>query len=173
MKSAARRAIFSEKRVNTNSRLVVSRLFALNCPDSNWERQNQNLLCYHYTTVQSLRSQARCKDTQKIQIPKFYSTGSCLVLLAVGTPYEPPHLPRCRPLPKLCLSMDCTPCEPPHSPPCQPLPKLCLSMDRTPCEPPHSPPCQPLPNPCLSMAVTPYEPPYLPPCRTLLSADIT
>ena len=33
----------------------------LSCRDSNPERQNQNLLCYHYTTAQS-DARKRCKD---------------------------------------------------------------------------------------------------------------
>ena len=39
----------------------VSLLLVLSCRDSNPERQNQNLLCYHYTTAQS-DARKRCKD---------------------------------------------------------------------------------------------------------------
>ena len=41
----------------------------LSCRDSNPERQNQNLLCYHYTTAQSV-ARKRCKGTNKIQNAK-------------------------------------------------------------------------------------------------------
>ena len=42
-------------------------LISLSCQDSNLERQNQNLLCYHYTTAQSV-ARKRDKDKQKIVI---------------------------------------------------------------------------------------------------------
>ena len=42
-------------------------LCELSCQDSNLERQNQNLLCYHYTTAQSV-ARKRDKDKQKIVI---------------------------------------------------------------------------------------------------------
>ena len=42
-------------------------LCELSCQDSNLERQNQNLLCYHYTTAQSV-ARERDKDKQKIAI---------------------------------------------------------------------------------------------------------
>ncbi len=42
--------------------LCIARLWTmLSCRDSNPERQNQNLLCYHYTTAQS-DARKRCKD---------------------------------------------------------------------------------------------------------------
>ena len=39
--------------------------FLLDYQDSNLDKQNQNLLCYHYTIVQSLHALLgkRCKDT--------------------------------------------------------------------------------------------------------------
>lgn len=43
------------------------RTTVLNYLDSNQERQNQNLLCYHYTTAQSV-ARKRDKDKQKIVI---------------------------------------------------------------------------------------------------------
>ena len=45
--------------------------FVLSCRDSNPERQNQNLLCYHYTTAQTV-ARKRHKDRQKN--PKSNST---------------------------------------------------------------------------------------------------
>lgn len=42
------------------------RTTVLNYLDSNQERQNQNLLCYHYTIVQSHRLVSRCKGRAKI-----------------------------------------------------------------------------------------------------------
>ena len=41
----------------------------LDYQDSNLDKQNQNLLCYHYTIVQSfvLSSEKRCKDKGKFR----------------------------------------------------------------------------------------------------------
>ena len=47
-------------------------LCELSCQDSNLERQNQNLLCYHYTTAQSV---ARKRHKDKQIFPK-YNSGS-------------------------------------------------------------------------------------------------
>ncbi len=46
-------------------RLGAFQLFLLDYQDSNLDKQNQNLLCYHYTIVQSLHAflGKRCKDT--------------------------------------------------------------------------------------------------------------
>ena len=38
--------------------------------DSNLERQNQNLLCYHYTIVQSVARKQRQRYGKKIKLQK-------------------------------------------------------------------------------------------------------
>ena len=43
----------SAKQTYARKRRSHDRLFVLSCRDSNPERQNQNLLCYHYTTAQT------------------------------------------------------------------------------------------------------------------------
>ena len=40
----------------------MASLILLGYPDSNQERQDQNLQCYHYTIAQYI-AQKRCKDT--------------------------------------------------------------------------------------------------------------
>ena len=48
----------------------------LDYQDSNLDKQNQNLLCYHYTIVQSLCAflRKRCKDTFFLQyIPNIFA----------------------------------------------------------------------------------------------------
>lgn len=47
---------------------LATTFFRLSCRDSNPERQNQNLLCYHYTTAQT-RARKRDKDNEKFTIP--------------------------------------------------------------------------------------------------------
>ena len=49
---------------------------SLDYQDSNLDKQNQNLLCYHYTIVQSLCAflRKRCKDTFFLQyIPNIFA----------------------------------------------------------------------------------------------------
>ncbi len=53
--------------------LKSNRFFMLSHQDSNLDRQNQKLQCYHYTMRQSCvlsLSQKRCKDNVKIFIDK-------------------------------------------------------------------------------------------------------
>ena len=45
--------------MRTKKEAQKASFFWLNCRDSNPERQNQNLLCYHYTTVQSVARKRR------------------------------------------------------------------------------------------------------------------
>ena len=45
-------------------------LFLLGYPDSNQERQDQNLQCYHYTIAQYF-AQKRCKDTAFLRNTNF------------------------------------------------------------------------------------------------------
>ncbi len=45
-------------------------LIMLGYPDSNQERQDQNLQCYHYTIAQYF-AQKRCKDTAFLRNPNF------------------------------------------------------------------------------------------------------
>lgn len=54
---------YTNEKSSDNHRL--SELFSLDYQDSNLDKQNQNLLCYHYTIVQSLHAflGKRCKDT--------------------------------------------------------------------------------------------------------------
>ena len=51
--SLATAVIGSVIRTYARKRRSHDRLFVLSCRDSNPERQNQNLLCYHYTTAQT------------------------------------------------------------------------------------------------------------------------
>ena len=48
---------------------VITEDFVLDYQDSNLDKQNQNLLCYHYTIVQSfgLSVKKRCKDKGKFR----------------------------------------------------------------------------------------------------------
>ena len=55
----------SESSARAQKKRPKGLFFWLNCRDSNPERQNQNLLCYHYTTVQS-DARKRDKGRQKI-----------------------------------------------------------------------------------------------------------
>lgn len=50
-------------------RMVNDHPFALSCRDSNPERQNQNLLCYHYTTAQTFARKRRQRYIKKSQNP--------------------------------------------------------------------------------------------------------
>ena len=53
---------YTNEKSSDNHRL--SELFSLDYQDSNLDKQNQNLLCYHYTIVQTyaLSVKKRCKD---------------------------------------------------------------------------------------------------------------
>ena len=53
---------YTNEKSSDNHRL--SELFSLDYQDSNLDKQNQNLLCYHYTIVQTffVFSRKRCKD---------------------------------------------------------------------------------------------------------------
>ena len=66
---------YTNEKSSDNHRL--SELFSLDYQDSNLDKQNQNLLCYHYTIVQTyaLSVKKRCKDKRKprnIQIFRGY-----------------------------------------------------------------------------------------------------
>ena len=65
---------YTNEKSSDNHRL--SELFSLDYQDSNLDKQNQNLLCYHYTIVQSLCAflGKRCKDTFFLQyIPNIFA----------------------------------------------------------------------------------------------------
>ena len=53
-------------------RISVSLLW-LGYPDSNQERQDQNLQCYHYTIAQYI-VQKRCKDTAFFRVPNILAS---------------------------------------------------------------------------------------------------
>ena len=79
---------YTNEKSSDNHRL--SELFSLDYQDSNLDKQNQNLLCYHYTIVQTyaLSVKKRCKDRglqANLQIFRslFYvlSSESCIITL--------------------------------------------------------------------------------------------
>ncbi len=54
--------------------------FLLGYPDSNQERQDQNLQCYHYTIAQ-YSAQKRCKDTSFLCNTNFLAHFLCYYIL--------------------------------------------------------------------------------------------
>lgn len=69
---------YTNEKSSDNHRL--SELFSLDYQDSNLDKQNQNLLCYHYTIVQSLCAflGKRCKDTFFLQYsPNIFALFFC------------------------------------------------------------------------------------------------
>ena len=58
----------------------------LGYPDSNQERQDQNLQCYHYTIAQYF-AQKRCKDTAFLRNTNFLAHFLCLFVLKQSADY--------------------------------------------------------------------------------------
>ena len=82
---------YTNEKSSDNHRL--SELFSLDYQDSNLDKQNQNLLCYHYTIVQTyvLSVKKRCKDrtmSRNMQIFRdIFSSGHFPKVV----PFHPPH----------------------------------------------------------------------------------
>lgn len=65
----------------------MDKLFLLGYQDSNLERQDQNLLCYHYTIAQENQTLlSGCKDTKNLRISNKIGYFFLEKLLSFGIP---------------------------------------------------------------------------------------